>query len=137
TAGTPPAEAPSSPARILLVEDEQAVRAAVRRMLTATGYVVREATDGQEAIRSFSGADIDLVITDVVMPGGLTGAEVAQHLRRQRPDLPALFVTGYGVDVLEQRGIAIDGSTTAVLEKPFREAQLLEAVRRALAFKDD
>jgi hypothetical protein len=117
---------------VLLVEDEAAVRAAQSRMLAAAGYVVREAGDGQAALDAYA-SDIDVLVTDLVMPGALTGADVAQTLRSGRPDLPVLFVTGYGADLLEERGIEIDGASSALLAKPFTEEQLLTAVARAVA----
>ena len=59
-------------------------------------------------------------------------ADVAEHLRSRDPDLPALFVTGYGADILESRGIEADGGATTVLQKPFTRSELLAAVGTAL-----
>jgi hypothetical protein len=114
--------------RVLVVEDEPAVRAAMRRMLERAGYEVVEASDGHHAILEHATTDIDLVVTDVVMPGSLNGADVAERLRVHRSGLPVLFVTGYGSDLLAQRGVSVDGITSSVLHKPFSEAELLEAV---------
>jgi CheY-like chemotaxis protein len=114
--------------RVLVVEDEPAVRAAMRRMLQRAGYEVLEASDGHQAIEEHATTQLDLVVTDVVMPGSRNGADVAEQLRIHRPGLPALFVTGYGADLLAQRGVSVDGITSAVLHKPFSETELLEAV---------
>jgi CheY-like chemotaxis protein len=125
--------APQIGARVLLVEDEPAVRTAQRRMLERAGYDVVEAADGAAAIDRFVEAPIDLLISDLVMPGPMSGADVAERLRRDRPELHALFVTGYGGDLLRARGIKVDGATSAVLEKPFSEQELLAAVAGTLA----
>ena len=119
-------------ARVLLVEDEAAVRGAVRRMLESAGYAVIEAEDAAAAIDVSDEEDVDLLISDLVMPGALNGADVAEHLRSRDPDLPALFVTGYGADILESRGIEADGGATTVLQKPFTRSELLAAVGTAL-----
>jgi signal transduction histidine kinase/ActR/RegA family two-component response regulator len=124
----PTTESRSHAGRVLVVEDEPAVRAAMRRMLERAGYEVAEASDGHHAIDEHATTDIDLVVTDVVMPGSLNGADVAEHLRVRRPGLPVLFVTGYGADLLAQRGVSVDGITSSVLHKPFSEAELLAAV---------
>jgi signal transduction histidine kinase/CheY-like chemotaxis protein len=123
-------------ARVLLVEDERAVRSAQRRMLEDAGYEVVEAADGNAAIEAFAAGGVDLLITDLVMPGGVSGADVAASLRAEHADLPALFVTGYGGDLLAQRGIELEDPTSSVLSKPFSEHELLSAVHDALAGAD-
>jgi signal transduction histidine kinase/CheY-like chemotaxis protein len=114
--------------RVLVVEDEPAVRAAIRRMLERAGFEVLEACDGNQAVEEHATTDLDLVVTDVVMPGTLNGADVADQLRATRTALPVLFVTGYGADLLAARGVRVDGTMSAVLHKPFSERELLSAV---------
>jgi CheY-like chemotaxis protein len=124
----PPASGHVHVGRVLVVEDEPAVRSAMRRMLERSGYDVLEASDGYQAVDEHTTTDIDLLVTDIVMPGSMNGADVAVRLREHRVDLPVLFVTGYGTDILDQRGVHADGQTSVVLQKPFSEDQLLEAV---------
>jgi CheY-like chemotaxis protein len=74
---------------------------------------------------------VDLLLTDVVLPSGLTGSQVAQQIRRVRPDLRVLFMSGYPDTVLSERG-TMDG-TQRCLRKPFRRAELAVALREVLA----
>lgn len=120
--------------RILLVEDDDAVRGVVQRVLGKAGYVLfeaRDAAEAQEIWRQQDGAGhgIDLVITDVMMPGA-TGHELVHTLRNERRDVPVLFTSGY-LDGGETR--ETDGGTTCYLEKPFTSRRLLDEVRALLA----
>ena len=116
---------------VLVVEDEQPLRLAMRRMLERAGFRVLEADDGTSALHRHGGADIDLLLTDIVMPGGLTGVDVADGFRTSAASLPVVYVTGYSDDILDPA--RIDGSTpTSVLTKPFTEADLLQVVGAAL-----
>jgi CheY-like chemotaxis protein len=131
--------APSPPAEkargncevILLVEDEHSLRAMAVRLLTRNGYQVREAADGDAAVllAGDSAERIDLLITDMVMPGPL-GNEVVDRVRALRPGLPALFITGHAQQVLDFHGIT--AHDLDIVQKPFTEAALLARVRRAL-----
>jgi signal transduction histidine kinase/CheY-like chemotaxis protein len=116
---------------VLLVEDEAAVRRAIRRMLERSGYRVLEAEDGNEALASYGSEPIDLLLTDLVMPGGMTGVDVARRLREGAADLPVLYITGYGAEVLDERGLATQAGAS-LLAKPFSEDDLLGAVRTAM-----
>jgi CheY-like chemotaxis protein len=115
---------------ILLVEDEEQVREPACRTLAYRGYVVLEASNGDEALAIASKHDgaIDLLLTDVVMPG-MSGKELAEQLGRLRPDMRVLFMSGYLADLLERGAIA---AGIPFLEKPFTAVQLLKEVRRAL-----
>jgi two-component system, cell cycle sensor histidine kinase and response regulator CckA len=115
---------------VLLVEDKEAVRVLTSRILVDAGYRVTTAADGAEAL-VLHGDDgsIDVLVTDVVMPG-ISGQELADSLRSQRPGLPVVFVSGYTEDhVVED---ARRDGATAFVEKPFRADDLLRAVRAVL-----
>jgi two-component system cell cycle sensor histidine kinase/response regulator CckA len=116
---------------ILLVEDEDAVRAVARRVLTKYGYSVIEARDGGQALAFLGTHDgaIDLVLTDAVMPQ-MSGLELAAALGRLRPSLPVIVMSGYTDVDLVRRG-ALD-SGAPILTKPFTVESLLTAVRAPL-----
>uniref|UniRef100_UPI003593D848 response regulator n=1 Tax=Blastomonas sp. TaxID=1909299 RepID=UPI003593D848 len=117
-------------ARLLLVEDEDMVRAVAERALTRQGFVVVTASDGEEGLeRLASDGPFDLVVSDVVMPN-LDGPGMANEIRKRMPDLPILFMSGYAEETLRQ-SIAID--QVHFLAKPFSVAQIVEAVQGALA----
>ena len=134
----PPAAAPPSaepPAghgeSVLLVEDEDAVREVVLRILTRAGYRVREVGSPIEALRIFAtGAEhFDVLLTDIVMPG-MSGTQLASRLREDRPELPVLFMSGYTTGPAPGgHELPSDGS---LLHKPFDRPQLLEALARVL-----
>jgi two-component system cell cycle sensor histidine kinase/response regulator CckA len=116
---------------VLLVEDEDSVRELVRETLTARGYKVLEASDGESALRAakdFSGR-IDILITDVVMPG-IGGRELATRLLPLRPDMGILFLSGYTEDTILHQGALNPG--TAFLQKPFTLQHLARKVREVL-----
>lgn len=116
---------------ILLVEDENAVRAAVATVLTRYGYVVLRAADGEQALALCEQHKdtIDLLITDVVMPR-VGGREVMERARRILPDLKVLFVSGYTNAAVVQNGDVDHG--VAFLPKPFTPEALLRKVREVL-----
>jgi CheY-like chemotaxis protein len=110
---------------ILVVEDDDLVRAQVGRQLAALGYRVTPAADGREALdRLAQIADIDLVLTDVVMPGGMNGRQLADHARLLNPGLRILFTSGYTEDAIVKGG----GLTADFLAKPYRRAELARKV---------
>jgi CheY-like chemotaxis protein len=118
---------------ILLVEDDSHVRALTRTVLEREGYQVCEATHGPEALRVWSarGGQVDLLLTDMVMPGGMNGTALAAELRKQRPALPVVFITGYSPEVA---GRELDEAERShLLQKPASPRAILEAVRNALA----
>jgi CheY-like chemotaxis protein len=116
--------------RILLVEDEEAVRRIAARTLSGRGYVVLEAGNGADALELVErNAAIDLVVTDVVMPL-LGGRELGERLAELRPDLPLLFMSGYTDDEVIRRGLLSPGSP--FLQKPFEPEALARKVREML-----
>jgi len=116
---------------ILLVEDEENLRVMTRRILENCGYQVLEAETGRHALDVVAacGQQIDLVISDVIMPE-LSGPELIEHLQKERPDLPFLYVSGYPDDELFRRGAL--SANIALLSKPFSHGSLAAAVRDVL-----
>ena len=113
-----------------MVEDEEAVRTMLHRLLENEGYEVLEASDGQQALVVIEGAPrVDLVITDVAMPG-LNGRELADRLKLSRPGLPVLFMSGYTDDEMVRRGL-IDPDHP-FLGKPFSPEVLAAKVRQMI-----
>lgn len=107
---------------VLLVDDEDLVRSTAAETMRELGYEVVEASGAERALEIVrAGLAPDPVVTDHMMPG-MTGAELASELRRQRPDLPILLITGYAnLDPGRTRGLP-------VLAKPFRQAELAAAL---------
>lgn len=116
---------------VLIVEDEQSVRAVARRILDRVGYRVIEAENGHDALAIWAdrAADIDVVLTDMVMPT-MGGRELAGRLWNRRPTLPILFMSGYAEDEIMTQG-SVD-SRVHFLEKPFDAPTLQQKVRTAL-----
>jgi PAS domain S-box-containing protein len=116
---------------ILLVEDESPVRAFANAALTRAGYRVYVAASGPEALELWAqrGREVDLVVTDVVMPGGLSGFALGERLTRERAGLRILYTSGYQPDLGENKIVLRDGVN--FLAKPFDAEQLLRAVRAA------
>ena len=104
------------------------VRSQAERLLTGLGHRVTVASDGPSALIALRDAqDIDLLMTDVVMPGGMTGRELASHARAERRGLPVLLTSGYSEDPKPMDGGPV------FLAKPYRRAQLAAAVAAALS----
>ncbi len=115
---------------ILLVEDEEPLRFLIINVLEDNGYTVYPAPDAQEAAkRAQELGHIDLLMTDVVMPGQ-SGNELAALLRVQRPDLKTLYMSGYTSDLITQHGVL--ETDAPLLEKPFTKNSLLKKVRAVL-----
>jgi CheY-like chemotaxis protein len=123
-------------ALIAVVEDEPGVRSLVERLLVRGGHRVLAFPDGAAAIDALAdlGVSIDLLITDLVMPGP-NGIEVARQIRRDRPGLPVLLMSGYAADAL--RAERIGESSLELLEKPFSAAELLDRVAAVLGSAAD
>jgi PAS domain S-box-containing protein len=116
---------------ILLVEDDPMVRGLVTTHLRELGYRIIEATEGAAALRFLESREtIDLMLTDVVLPGTLTGRELADAAARLRPNLKVLFSSGYTQSSIDHQG-KLD-SDVQFLPKPFRRAELAAKVREVL-----
>jgi CheY-like chemotaxis protein len=123
-------EAPKGSEIILLVEDEPMLRQLARTVLTASGYVILEASNGREglALCEAHQGRIDLLLTDAVMPE-LGGGELAAGAHKLRPGMKVLFMSGHTQDVVLREGVE---KGTAFLQKPFTPMELAHKVREAL-----
>jgi two-component system cell cycle sensor histidine kinase/response regulator CckA len=128
---TAPTEIRGGRESILLVEDEAMIRVLVCNVLGGYGYNVYEADDGEHAedIIEARGGGIDLIITDVVLPG-MSGRELVERIAAAHPGIPALFMSGYTPDVIDNHGVLHAG--LAFLQKPFSPEALLLKVREVL-----
>ena len=117
---------------ILLVEDEPAVRMLAFSVLAQYGYHVLEAASGAEGLRVWEKhePEIDMLLTDVVMPGGITGGELAEQLLQQKPTLKVLMSSGYHLSVLREKFSLHQG--IRFLPKPFSPEKLARTVRECL-----
>ncbi len=122
---------PGGSETILLVEDEEAVRESYGMILEEAGYRVLEATDGEDALDRFleHGAEADMVITDVIMPK-IDGKTLGDEMRKTRPDMKVLFMSGYAKEILVEKGILVEGSD--FVTKPVKPFELLNKVREML-----
>jgi two-component system cell cycle sensor histidine kinase/response regulator CckA len=128
-----PAKAPESElwgsGTILLVEDEHMVRTVTERGLSRHGYKVLSASNGEDALEILAGGEkVDLLISDVVMPV-MDGPTMVREARKDWPDLPILFMSGYAEEQLRN---SIDIDNVAFLPKPFSMLELAEAVRAVM-----
>ncbi|HTI72803.1 MAG TPA: ATP-binding protein [Candidatus Limnocylindria bacterium] len=119
---------------LLLAEDEPEVRKLARVILEGLGYRVLEAESGVEGLELWEkeSGQIDLLITDVVMPGGIDGHELAAHLRRERHDLGVVFTTGYTPAVAKTDTEFLHRDGDSFLQKPYSARDLAENVRKCL-----
>ncbi len=119
--------------RVLLVEDDNAVRSLARRLLQADGHTVIEARTGKEGLARWRettsrGEAIDAVVTDVVMPD-MGGRELVTHLRAANPRLPVVYMSSYLADAVSSLDLS---GPAELLEKPFTPAALTAAVDTVL-----
>ena len=123
---------PGGKETILLVEDEQSLRVLVRNVLTRLGYRVLEATTGNTAIDVWREhrQEIRLLLTDLVMPDGMTGKQLAEALLKENPQLKVIYSSGYSRDIAGQGFVLQDGVN--FLSKPFQAAKLAQTVRNSL-----
>ncbi|WP_049975650.1 ABC transporter substrate-binding protein [Chthoniobacter flavus] len=117
---------------ILIVEDDSTVRNVVVHVLKQNGYRIYEAVNGQTALELWEqcGLETDVLITDMVMPGGVSGHELAQQLLAKKPSLKVIYTSGYSAEVF--RGDFVLPAGVDFLRKPYRAEDLLAAVGKAL-----
>ena len=127
-----PPKADGGSERILLVEDEEKLRVLTRRLLESNGYVVWEATKGADALKIWENHrdGIALLLTDMIMPGGMNGWQLGEQLRRDRPDLKIVYISGY-LRELETQGIQ-NNPRDPFLRKPCSPNELLDTIRKCL-----
>jgi CheY-like chemotaxis protein len=108
------------------------VRAHVIALLASLGYRTLAAEDGQKALAMVdAGAEFDLLFTDVIMPGGMNGRQLADAIRQRRPGLNVLYTSGYAENAIVHHGRLDPG--VALLNKPYRKTDLAEKLRQVLA----
>ena len=128
------ASLPRGTETILLVEDEGGVRMIFRRVLESHGYKIYEATTAEEALGFWRtrAKEIALLLTDIIMPLGVTGRDLADQLRAQEPALKVVLMSGYSADVIGKDTNFFQRTQTSFLQKPCSARALLETVRRCL-----
>lgn len=119
--------------KVLVVDDDPVVGKSIDRILSSRGYAVISAAGGEEAMERLASEDYDVVYTDIKMPG-MSGLEVARHIKESRPWLPVVIVTGYGNDAneAEARDIGVNG----FLRKPL-SPDMVESTADELTGKPD
>jgi CheY-like chemotaxis protein len=117
-------------ARILLAEDDNAVRELVTRIIASRGHEVTAVVDGAYALEAIGSGQFDLLVTDIVMPR-LDGIALALALAKSHPELPILMMTGYAME--RQRAHDLEELVHRVLSKPFTVDQFLAALGESLA----
>jgi two-component system cell cycle sensor histidine kinase/response regulator CckA len=118
---------------IFVVEDEPTLRALVRKVLERGGYEVIESSSGLTALELWSTTNphVDLLLTDMVMPDGISGLQLAEKLKAQNPSLKVIFTTGYSSELMGKDLQIKEGVN--FLQKPYPPQKLLQTVRNGLA----
>ncbi|MBO9403377.1 response regulator [Shimia sp. R9_3] len=116
---------------VLLVEDDSAIRETVQAQLESAGYSVISAWDAGSALELHNSNAIDLLLTDVVLPGEFNGKQLAEKLTELQPSLPVVFMSGYTENAIIHHGRLDKGVT--LLQKPFRKSDLLQTLSDALS----
>ncbi len=126
-----PAAARGTGDLVLVVEDDHAVREAAVEMLSQLGYDVLQAQDGSSGLSALRGTPIDLLFTDVVMPGAVSGRELARQAVELQPGIAVLFTSGYSENAIIHHGRLDPG--VMLLSKPYTREELAQKVAAALA----
>ncbi len=116
--------------KVLVVDDDPAVRKSFDRVLSGKGYAVITAESGEEAVRKLNEEKYDIVYSDIRMPG-MSGLEVAENVKARRPWTPVVIITGYGTDAAEARAKA--AGVAGFLHKPLSPEMIEDSARDALA----
>jgi PAS domain S-box-containing protein len=123
---------PKGAETVMIVEDDPFVRSCAALRLESLGYSVISAVDGTEAVQKLrAGIRVDILFTDIVMPGGINGWELADLARQLRPGLPVLLTSGYALETLVKHGRLRAGAV--VLTKPYRKADLARRLREVVS----
>ncbi len=126
------AKIPGGKETILLVEDEPSLRRLTRTVIQRQGYHVHEAASGTEALAVWNehGPEIHLLLTDMIMPGGMSGRDLAEQLRTKKADLKIIYSSGYSPEVVSQNLPLKEGVN--FLAKPYHPDKLLRIIRQCL-----
>jgi CheY-like chemotaxis protein len=116
--------------KVLVVDDDPAVRKSIDRVLTGKGYAVITAENGEEAMRKLNEEKYDLVYTDIRMPG-MSGLDVAEQVKAHKPWTPVVIITGYGTDAAQARAKA--AGVSSFVHKPLSPEMIEDSARDALA----
>jgi CheY-like chemotaxis protein len=129
TASSPTIERGSE--TVLVVEDDALVRKYVMAQVASLGYATLEAANAAEALKIIdNGAGVDLLFTDVIMPGGMNGRQLVDEATKRRPSLKTLFTSGYTENAILHHGRLDEG--VLLLAKPYRKPELARMIRVAL-----
>lgn len=117
---------------IFIVEDELTVRTIVKHVLSGHGYKVHEAPDGKTALEMWGtiSGEVDMLLTDMVMPGGVSGHQLAQQLMAKKPGLKTIYTSGYSAEMFRRDSTLPEDAV--LLRKPYTAAQLIKEVQRLL-----
>jgi CheY-like chemotaxis protein len=119
--------------KILVVDDDPVVGKSFDRVLSDKGYAVITVSNGEEALEKLAREEYDAVYADIRMPG-MSGLEVAEHVKARRPWLPVVIVTGYGTEAHEATAKAV--GVTEFLHKPLSPAMIEDSARKAFIARD-
>jgi DNA-binding response OmpR family regulator len=112
--------------RLLLVDDNDEVRGVIADYLRENGFTVMEAASGDAARAVIEDSPVDILVTDLIMPGALDGIGLAREAQRLRPALKILLISGYNESAAEARSLGL-----TILRKPFKLGELADAIRDA------
>lgn len=127
-----PAAAERAPMRVLVVEDDEPVRQHAERVITGLGYAIISVPSAEAALGVVGdGGEVDILFTDVILPGGMSGGELAEQVHRLRPSIPVVFTSGHNADHRVSRMMLRRGAT--LLPKPYRRGSLAAALEAAAA----
>jgi signal transduction histidine kinase len=116
---------------ILVVEDNVALRRIVVRQLAGMGYQVIETYDAPSALRILEETQVDLIFSDIVMPGGMSGIDLALSIRERWPEIKVLLTSGFSETLLQER-MSAEAASLRLLNKPYRQEDLASAIREML-----
>jgi CheY-like chemotaxis protein len=123
---------PKASETVLVVEDDERVRRLTIARLKLIGYQVLEASDGAQALEILTqGHAVDLVFTDFIMPGGMSGREMAARARQLKPGVKVLLTSGYAEELVH--GDELERENLRILRKPYHQADLIAVLREVLA----
>jgi CheY-like chemotaxis protein len=114
---------------VLVVEDEPDVRGTAAAMLRSLGYGVVEAADGPAALTALQAGPVDLLFTDVILPKGMSGRDLARVAQAHQPELRVIYTSGYNENVIVHDGVLDEGVT--LIRKPYSKEDLLTAIDKA------